>query len=135
MPSKTEHKQNVHKALAELIGFKVSDAPIKQVALFAGYKDRASKGFKNALKELDEEGMVYPMEKKAKTVRLTQQGVATAPSVSWPASNEDALLRIQSLLANVLSEEESRMAATILGILSDGKSHSIDSLFDAVNGV
>ena len=92
---------------------KILTPPRKQVALFSGYGNVASKGFANALSKLKSQGYIeYP---DPKPVRLSSAGLAAAGTVSAPTSNAV----VQERLKTFLTPKE----CIIFNLLLDGAAH------------
>ena len=117
-------EQKILSAMKELLEIKISTPPRKQVALFSGYSNTASKGFANALSKLSKtHGFIEYPDKK--TVRLTGAGIAAAGAVSPPTSNVEVQERIRDLLKPKEIE--------IFNILCDGNAHLRRDVATATN--
>lgn len=117
-------EEKILGALKELLEIGITEPPRKQVALFAGYSNVASKGFANALSKLSKTNLYieYP---DSKTVRLTAAGTVAAGSVSPPRSNAE----VQEKIMTLLKPKE----IDIFNLLIDGDAHDRKDIATSAN--
>lgn len=112
-------EQKILTALKELLDLGIAAPPRLQIALFSGYSNLQSLGFKTAMKKLVTDGLVEYPDKE--TMSLTQTGVAQAPTAATPATtNEQVQARLKSMLKD--------KAPVIFDILHDGRPHIREEL-------